>query len=59
MFFSQKVRKLEKKVLEYERKGSVVRRFRIPKSWNMLTNKYDVVMVPTERLKHGVMLCAQ
>ena len=35
-FFSPKVRKLEeKKVLESERKGSVVRRSRIPKSWNM------------------------
>ena len=34
-FFSPKVRKLEKKVLESERKGSVVRRYRIPKSWNM------------------------
>ena len=31
-FFSPKVRKLEKKVLESERKGSVVRRSRIPKS---------------------------
>ena len=30
-FFSPKVRKLEKKVLESERKGSVVRRSRIPK----------------------------
>ena len=31
-FFSPKVRKLGKKVLESERKGSVVRRSRIPKS---------------------------
>ena len=31
-FFSPKVRKLEKKVLESELKGSVVRRSRIPKS---------------------------
>ena len=31
-FFSPKVRKLEKKVLESERKGSIVRRSRIPKS---------------------------
>ena len=44
-FFSPKVRKLEKKVLESERKGSVVRRSMIPKSWNMhfFSKKYSFV----------------
>ena len=32
---SPKVRKFDKKVLQLERKGSVVRRSSIPKSWNM------------------------
>ena len=34
-FFSPKVRKLEKKVHESERNGSVVWMPRIPKSWNL------------------------
>ena len=33
--FSPKVRKSERKVLQLERNGSVVRRSGIPKSWNM------------------------